>query len=552
MKSWVLPKEGWALKKVARAAGVVSILFLLFATPGWGQTLAASVLPASRSVQVGTTATAFATIVNAGPGTAIACRIAPPPGLPITFVFQTTNPTTNQVTGTPNTPVNIPAGAVQTFVFALTPSAPIPPTNLVLNFSCTNTPPAPTIVGVNTLLFAASAVPVPDIVALAATPSRDGIMNLGGPAEPGVFVVAAVNMGAGGAITVSADTGGVPLPLSLAICQTVPATGVCMSPPAGNVPLQINANATPTFGVFVTAGATIPFDPATNRIFVRFQDAGGTRGLTSVAVVAGPFLTAADVRTIIKTAAESIDATTMVVAVTDREGNVLGVFRKPNAPDTVIGTFGVPVDANELAIGLARTGAFFFNDQAPLSSRTVRFISGIHFPPGVTNTLNAALYGIENTNRGCDLNAAARFLPGQAINPARSINGLPCTSTDRRGCGVGISTGKADLFDSNPNAVNGGGVPIFKLGRLVGGVGVSGVAPDSAEFAAAVASTPDTRFAPPLPPPGAIFLDGIELPFVNQTTRPGGVGPGTGTFTDAGFVAGQTPRDSPRGVVFSR
>src|SRR6266851_167115 len=161
MKSWVLPKAGWALEKVARAAGVVSILFLLFATPGWGQTLAASVLPASRSVQVGTTATAFATIVNAGPGTAIACRIAPPPGLPITFVFQTTNPTTNQVTGTPNTPVNIPAGAAQTFVFALTPSAPIPPTNLALNFSCTNAPPAPTILGVNTLLFAASAVPVP-------------------------------------------------------------------------------------------------------------------------------------------------------------------------------------------------------------------------------------------------------------------------------------------------------------------------------------------------------------------------------------------------------
>ena len=48
---------------------------------------------------------------------------------------------------------------------------------------------------------------------------------------------------------------------------------------------QINANATPTFGVFVAGTATVPFDPANNRIFVRFKDAGlVTRGATSVAV----------------------------------------------------------------------------------------------------------------------------------------------------------------------------------------------------------------------------------------------------------------------------
>ena len=54
----------------------------------------------------------------------------------------------------------------------------------------------------------------------------------------------------------------------------------------------------------------------------------------------------------------------------------------------------------------ARSAAMFSNAEAPLSTRTVRFISGIHFPPGVPNTPNAALYGIENTNRGCQLNAA--------------------------------------------------------------------------------------------------------------------------------------------------
>jgi hypothetical protein len=32
----------------------------------------------------------------------------------------------------------------------------------------------------------------------------------------------------------------------------------------------------------------------------------------------------------------------------------------------------------------------FANDLAPLSSRTVRFISGVHFPQGVRNTAGAS------------------------------------------------------------------------------------------------------------------------------------------------------------------
>jgi protein involved in polysaccharide export with SLBB domain len=51
------------------------------------------------------------------------------------------------------------------------------------------------------------------------------------------------------------------------------------------VTVQIDPGSTPTFAVFVNASGAVPFDPAANRIFVRFKDAGGvTRGATSVAV----------------------------------------------------------------------------------------------------------------------------------------------------------------------------------------------------------------------------------------------------------------------------
>src|SRR5271170_3788524 len=134
-------------------------------------------------------------------------------------------------------------------------------------------------------------------------------------------------------------------------------------------------------------------------------------------------LSAADVGNIIQAAAMAANLDTMVIAVVDRGGNVLGVFRKPGYVNgaTDIGNFGMNVDVNDVAVGLARTGAYFSNDQAPLSSRTVRFISGIHFPPGVANAPNADLYGIENTNRGCTL--SNNYLPGRALNPSLSLEG---------------------------------------------------------------------------------------------------------------------------------
>lgn len=241
-------------------------------------------------------------------------------------------------------------------------------------------------------------------------------------------------------------------------------------------------------------------------------------------------LTAGDVQMVVQASAASV-SDPLVVSVVDRAGNILAVYRKPSAPTTAVGNFGAVVDANELAVALARTAAFFSNNQAPLSSRTVRFISGIHFPPGVSNTASAALYGIENTNRGCSLNTT--FLPGQAIPPARSIAG---TST-----GPGVITGKVDVNDSDPTAVNPGGVPLFKAGEAVGGVGVVTSRMDVAEFAAFTGAS-ETGFIPPVPAPGAVLIDGIALPFVLQTSPPSGTSPGT---ANGAYVIGPTSSPGP-------
>jgi uncharacterized protein GlcG (DUF336 family) len=294
----------------------------------------------------------------------------------------------------------------------------------------------------------------------------------------------------------------------------------------------------------LAAGAVITFI-LTGAIALLFLGCGGG----SSAVVSTPPpppasvtpLQIADVQNIVQAAVNSVNAD-MVVAVVDRAGFVLAVFRTQNAPTTAAGNFSQSQNANDVAVALARTGAFFSNDQAPLSSRTVRYISGIHFPPGVTNQPPADLYGIENTNRGCTL-----------VNDPTFIGELPPSTALGGGPGLGVMTGKADTLDSNAQSVNPGGVPIFYKNVVVGGIGVVTSASDSnvAEFAAFTASTiarsgPDDNFGPTPAAPGVVFIGGIALPFVEQTSRPASVSagpaPGTGSYLVAvTSSAGQPP-----------
>lgn len=247
----------------------------------------AAVLPASRSVQVPNTATAFASIVNAGPGVANNCSIAADAtqGLPVELQYQTTDPQTNTPTGESNTAVQeIAVNQVQTFLFAVKPTAPIASTDMRLVFNCASATVTP-VVGLNTFLLSASTDPVPDIIAIGATTTNDGIANVPGTTGTGFFAAAGINIGTAATITASADDGGRGLPLSLSICQTDPVSGACLSPPAASTTTTFNSNATLTYTVFAQGVGNIPFDPANNRLFLRFKDGDGvTRGATNVAV----------------------------------------------------------------------------------------------------------------------------------------------------------------------------------------------------------------------------------------------------------------------------
>jgi uncharacterized protein GlcG (DUF336 family) len=254
-----------------------------------------------------------------------------------------------------------------------------------------------------------------------------------------------------------------------------------------------------------------------------------TPGTTACADVAA--LTAAEVDGIVRAAAAALNRPA-TIAVVDRTGLPLAVYRKA----------GASASDDDLAIGVARTAALFSHNQAPLSSRTVRFISGVHFPPGVNNAPVAALYGIEQSNRGCDFGVLWNL--GQCVPRARSLDGIvndkPCNAADASGCGPGIVTGKIQPDDGpypqSPfdRPVNAGGIPVYRAlsvsggtleeARLVGGVGVidSGGDTNLAEFAA-VTGAFAAGFVPvpkyPLPEPQNVFIDGIRLPFLGPEQR---------------------------------
>jgi uncharacterized protein GlcG (DUF336 family) len=240
-------------------------------------------------------------------------------------------------------------------------------------------------------------------------------------------------------------------------------------------------------------------------------------------------LTAAEVQSLVTTAAMTSDAPNLAIVVVDRAGNTLAIYRRAATSD----------DDVENALAVARTGAFFSNSGTPLSSRTVRAISRVNFPEGVPNTASGDLFGIENTNRGCSFNVT--YLPGQSLPRYLSADGSAYSK------GIGTVPG---------------GIPLFRSGAIViGGIGVSGIdnfnlGPNSYgslvfqsgnEYVAVAAAQAGGFFVQlPLADPGAVYIAGFSLPFVapaptRPASAPGGtfrIGPLNGSPAPEGWLVG--------------
>ena len=181
-------------------------------------------------------------------------------------------------------------------------------------------------------------------------------------------------------------------------------------------------------------------------------------------------LSVADVQKIIAQAVGEARARNLpsTIAVVDRVGNVLAVFKMTGARDNVttskfisfLGTDnprnvlaqGVTVPASFGAISKAITGAYLSSGGNAFSTRTASQIVQQHFPPAPTTPglESGPLFGVQFSSLPCSDFSSRFSAAGGAtalVGPKRSPLGL---------------------------AADGGGFPLYKNGVVVGGVGISG------------------------------------------------------------------------------
>ena len=160
--------------------------------------------------------------------------------------------------------------------------------------------------------------------------------------------------------------------------------------------------------------------------------------LTATGRAAAPTLTVADVNKILGQAAKAamVYSPSSVIAVTDREGFVLGVYGVSGQPSTVSFPFFNAIDK-------AATAAYLSSNGEAFTSRTAGFIIQPHFPPGISNTAPGPLTGVGLSS-----------LPFSDVNHFRP------------------ATRPKDRIENTSLSGNPGGVPLYKDGVLVGGLGV--------------------------------------------------------------------------------
>lgn len=189
------------------------------------------------------------------------------------------------------------------------------------------------------------------------------------------------------------------------------------------------------------------------------------------ATAAPPQLTLEDVQTIIAQGVSRAvrNDPNAVIAVVDREGFVLGVWdvagRLGDGTDPkVSGAFSVAGGA----IREAGTASYLSSDQNAFTSRTAQFIIQQNFPPGVRNRPAGPLVGVAFSNLPfSDVNRFKRLDPG----PNGELPGAPGAGFVAGSLGTGIPNTRL--------SGRSGSAPLYKNGRLVGGVGVFGDEDDS-------------------------------------------------------------------------
>ncbi|WP_421787914.1 M12 family metallo-peptidase [Hyphobacterium sp.] len=252
-----------------------------------GLPVRSAILPYSRTVAAGAEATAFVSIVNpASTGsTAEDCGLELHGAALGQFSVRPTDPATNAPVGAVGDRVDIPAGEFRTFVISLRRGTSESHSDLRIDTVCTNRAPAPSVAGVNTFRYTSTTLSVPDVVALAATASNNGIVELP-PGGANAFSVATVNLRARGTVVATPVAAANLPPLqTLEICRTNATTGACETTRAASQSMLMDTNETATFAVFVRSSSGVANDPAANRVFVHFRTPGGQSvGATSVAV----------------------------------------------------------------------------------------------------------------------------------------------------------------------------------------------------------------------------------------------------------------------------
>jgi uncharacterized protein GlcG (DUF336 family) len=243
---------------------------------------------------------------------------------------------------------------------------------------------------------------------------------------------------------------------------------------------------------------------AEENLFARFGSVGALAS-------AAPTLTADEAQTILRRAAAATRSDDALIAIVDRGGRLLGVRAEGGVAPEITQDPAALAFAVDGALAKARTAAFFANDTAPLTSRTVQFISqstvterevnsnpnvpdpssplrgpgfvapvglGGHFPPNVPFTPSADLFGIEHTNRDSIIHPGADHIKGTAdditlpgrfnVAPAFVPQGKQLTPPESYGFLSGIfPSAQARGIGTLP-----GGIPIYKNGAMVGGIGV--------------------------------------------------------------------------------